>query len=92
MGQDDRKTPKGVQSSNLNSIFLSVIVKTTVFMFVPTLGLFGVGAAADYFFETAPVGMLIGVLVGFIIAILLIIRLIRKQKNLSSKLHQENPK
>ena len=92
MGQDDIKTPKGVKGSNLNSIFLAVIIKTTIFMFVPTLGLFAVGAAVDHIFKTTPIGMLVGVALGFVIAIVLIIRLIRKQKKQSLTTKQENGK
>lgn len=92
MGKDDIKTPKGVDGSNLNSLFLRVIVKTTIFMFLPTLGLFGVGAIVDYFCKTTPIGMLVGVVVGFIVAIFLIVGLIRKQKKSISETQQEKKK
>jgi len=92
MRQDDKKTPKGVQDSNYRSLFLNAIIKTTIYMFLPPLGLFGIGVAFDYFCKTTPIGMLIGVGVGFIIAIVLLIRLIRKQRRLIDKIHPENSK
>lgn len=91
MGQEDVKSPKGVEDPNLNSLFLRVIVKTTIIMFVPTLGLFGIGGLVDYLFATTPAGMFIGVIVGFVIAIFLLVRLIRNQKKTAHQ-KQENKK
>jgi F0F1-type ATP synthase assembly protein I len=74
------KTSGDVNRFQFRSVLLRLIGKVTVLMFLPTLGLLGVGAVIDAVYRTAPLGMLIGVTVGFAIAILLIIRLIHQLK------------
>jgi F0F1-type ATP synthase assembly protein I len=77
MKQDDKKAPASVEGLKLASIFLKTIAKTTAIVFVPTLGLFGVGLIIDLVFNIMPMGELIGTALGLIIAAVLVYRQIK---------------
>lgn len=59
---------------------VSTLLSTTCRIFLPALGLFGVGAGIDFGFGTKPYGMLIGAGVGIIVAVVLVALQLRSIK------------
>ena len=67
----------------VTKIMLMTLVSTTLRVFVPTLGLFGIGTVIDLNFDTMPYGMIIGTAVGIVIAAVLVylqLRAVKKEK------------
>lgn len=83
MGQKTNTVPKNADDFNANKIMIFTLLSTTCRIFLPTLGLFGIGAIIDFNFETKPYGMIVGTAVGIIISAILValqIRSIKKGK------------
>jgi preprotein translocase subunit SecF len=79
----DNSAPVGASSVSVAKIMMGTRLSTTLRVFIPTLGLFGVGALVDFNFGFMPYGMIIGTAIGIVIAAVLVywqIRSIKRQK------------
>lgn len=75
---------KGADNNfDTSKLIVLTLASTCLRIFLPSLGLFGIGALIDFNFDSKPWGMLIGVSVGMIIAVILVglqIRSIKKEQ------------
>ena len=83
MKKTDDSVQSGAPDLAVTKIMLGTLASTSFRIFVPVLGLFGIGALIDFTFDFKPYGMIIGTAVGAVIAIVLVylqIRSIKKGK------------
>ena len=76
--------PGNAGDSSNGKVIMLTLLSTTCRTFIPTLGLFGIGAVVDFNFDTKPWAMLIGVSLGMVIAGVLVFlqfRSIKKDKD-----------
>jgi hypothetical protein len=77
MKQKDETAPGGANSF-FTLVFLKTILKTVVFVSLPTLSLVAVGMVVDSSLSSAPVAILAGAALGFVVAALLVRRQIKQ--------------
>ena len=85
MTQKTKMAPRSADGYSVVKIMILTLLSTTSRIFLPTLGLFGIGAAIDFSFGFKPYGMLIGVGVGSIIAVILVLSQLRSIKKEQAK-------
>ncbi|MDR0956009.1 MAG: AtpZ/AtpI family protein [Candidatus Nomurabacteria bacterium] len=61
-------------TADVAKIMIGTLLSTTARMFVPTLGLFGVGVVVDLTARTRPIGMIVGAALGIGLAFWLVHR------------------
>lgn len=77
MGKKIDTAPSGADNFDASKLMILTLVSTCLRIFLPSLGLFGIGVVIDFNFGSKPWGMLIGISIGMIIAAILVILQIR---------------
>lgn len=85
MGKKTATALEGADNFGASKVMIKTLLSTSVRIFLPTLGLFGIGAVIDFNTDTKPWGMVIGICAGIIVAAVLVFLQVKAIKKESSK-------
>lgn len=80
MNKTNDQVPGGTANIDATKIMVGTLISTSVRVFVPVLGMFGIGVVVDLWLGHKPYGMMIGTGLGIVIAMILIVLQLRSVK------------